>query len=250
MKKIIGRIIFLIALVGLVFSGYKLFLIWKDYQDNSNLYSSLQDLEPAAAGDFERGGFKFTGPDYDKLYGINSNFIGWISIPNTMINYPVVQPKDKADDYYLTHNFENSQNSGGAIFVEQEILHPFEDENTIIHGHHMRDGSMFAALNNYKEEDFFKNNNKIYIITKDNCYTYQIFSVYVEKANDNPYRYSFKNKDEYISYLNDLKNKSLFLSDIDNFTENDKIITLSTCSYEYEDGRCLVHAKLISKEQY
>ena len=160
----------------------------------------------------------------------------------------MVHPSEDNDEYYLTHNFEKDENSGGAIFVESAIRHPFEEENTIIHGHNMRDGSMFAGLNNFKEEDFFNNNRNIYIDTKDVSYVYEVFSVYVEKANENPYMYSFSTKEEYISFLNGLKNKSMFLANTADFTENDKIITLSTCSYEVTDGRCLVHAKLISKQ--
>lgn len=247
MKKIIGRIVLIIAIIGLVYSGYKLFLIFNDYNKNANVYNELKDYGPSVTVGLG-GNVKIDGLNFDELIKINEDFVGWITIPNTEINYPMVHPSEDNDEYYLTHNFEKDENSGGAIFVESAIRHPFEEENTIIHGHNMRDGSMFAGLNNFKEEDFFNNNRNIYIDTKDVSYVYEVFSVYVEKANENPYMYSFSTKEDYISFLNGLKNKSMFLANTVDFTENDKIITLSTCSYEVTDGRCLVHAKLISKQ--
>ena len=247
MKKIIGRVILLIAVVGLIYSGYKLFVIFNDYNKNAKSYNELKDYGPSVTVGSE-GNINIQGLNYQELAKINSHFVGWITIPNTAIDYPMVHPSEDKDDYYLTHNFEKEENSGGAIFVESAIKHPFEDENTIIHGHNMRDGSMFAELNKFKEEDFFNNNKKICINTKDISYVYEIFSVYVEAANEKPYMYNFSTKEQYVSFLNYLKNKSMFLSNIPEFTENDKIITLSTFSYEVADGRCLVHARLISKE--
>ena len=247
MKKFIGRVILLIAIVGLIYSGYKLFVIFNDYNKNAKVYNELKDYGPKVTVGSE-GNINIEGLNYEELAKINSRFVGWITIPNTEINYPMVHPEEEKDDYYLTHNFEKEENSGGAIFVESSVKHPFEDENTIIHGHHMRDGSMFADLNKFKEEDFFYSNNKVYIDTKDKSYVYEIFSVYVETANENPYKHSFYTKEQYLSFLNELKNKSIFLANISDFTENDKIITLSTCSYEVTDGRCLVHARLISSQ--
>ena len=112
----------------------------------------------------------------------------------------------------------------------------------------MKDGSMFASLNKYKEPEFIENNKKIYISTKDEVFEYEIFSVYVEEASSDPYKYSFASDEEYVNYLKGLNERSYTRIDTNEFTKDDKIITLSTCSYEVTDGRLLVHARLIGKK--
>lgn len=240
-----GNIILVIALVGFVFSGFMTIKIWREYKVNEESYKRMQNYGPTATDENIQ---KFKESDYKDLSDINADLIAWLKIPNTVIDYPIV--RNPNDEYYMTHNFEKRENDGGTIFAESVIKNPFEDENTILHGHNMRDGSMFAALNKYKEEDFFKNNNNIYISTKNVSYTYQVFSAYVEKVSSEPYKYSFPSNEDYVEFLRELKNKSMFYTDEYNLTEKDKIITLSTCSYEVTDGRLLVHARLIDKDVY
>lgn len=245
MKGIGKNIILVIALVGFIFSGFMTIKIWRGYKVNEESYKRMQNYAPTAT---EEGLPKFKESDYKDLSNINADLVAWLKIPNTVIDYPIVQNLN--DEYYLTHNFEKKENDGGTIFAESVIKNLFEDENTILHGHNMRDGSMFAELNKYKEEDFFKSNKNIYISTKNTSYIYQVFSAYVEEVSSEPYKYSFPSNEEYIGFLKELKNKSMFYSDEYDFTERDKIITLSTCSYEVNDGRLLVHARLIDKDVY
>ena len=105
--------------------------------------------------------------------------------------------------------------------------------------------TMFAQLEKYKEKEFFQNDNDIKIeVENDKVLTYKVFSVYVTDANDNYIKTNFDNKSEYKEFLDKIKNKSIYKSDI-NVDENDKIITLSTCSYEFNDARMVVHGKLL-----
>lgn len=244
--NIIRKIIFIIALVVFIGSGYKLFTIWNEYHKNEVVYDEIKEkFGPEKVVD--KGGeekYKFTQEDYDGLLAINSDFKGWIYVPNTNVDYPIVQSKD--NDYYLHHNFYNEYNDGGAIFIASEIENPFADKNTIIHGHHMNDGSMFASLKEFKDsKEFFDKNRKIYITTKDDVLVYEIFSVYYQVANTDPYKYGFASDEDYVNFLNGLKEKSLYSVDMEPFTKDDKIVTLSTCTYEVNDGRLLVHGRLI-----
>ena len=125
----------------------------------------------------------------------------------------------------------------------------FDDQNTVLFGHNMKNGTMFANLKKYKEDDFFYNNNYIEIELSNGQYLkYKVFSVYITDINDNYTKTSFEDKDEYKEFLERIKNKSIYKSDI-SVNENDKIITLSTCSYEFDDARLVVTGKLIDKEQ-
>ena len=252
-KGILIKLLLIIAIGGMVYSGYGLFNIWYEYKKNDTSYQNVRKYQPEiipATGTWADTPFKFqfTREEFESLYAINNDLIGWIVIPGTNVNYPMVQGSDS--EYYLHHNFEKQVNSGGAIFLDSEQKTPFDDKNTIIYGHHMRDGSMFGSLKNLEEQSFLDNNNKVYIATKDYQYMYQIFSIYVDNPDSDSYYYKFASDDEFISYLKKLKSKSAVNSDVNDFVAGDKIITLSTCSYEFNDARLIVHAKLISQNKY
>ena len=244
---VIRKIIFLIALIVFIFSGYKLFVIWKGYHDNKKAYDKVEQYAPEKVKSEDGEDlYKFTPEDFSKLYAVNNDLKGWIYVPKTEVNYPIVQTKD--NDYYLHHNFYKEANSGGCIFIASEYKNPFNEQNTTIHGHHMKDGSMFASLKNFEEEEFFKKNKIVYITTKTEVLKYEVFSVYVQEANNDPYLTDFTDDNDYIKYLNGLKEKSMYQREgMTDFTANDRIITLSTCNYEVNNGRLLVHARLVKE---
>lgn len=251
-KEILRRVIFYISLIVFIVCAFKLFGICKGYYDNKKSYNEVreyapQEVETPDNNQEEAPKFVFTKENYDKLLSMNEDFKGWLYIPGTNISYPLVQTDN--NDYYLHHNFEKESNSGGAIFISSNNANPFEDANTIIHGHHMRDGSMFATLMNFKEEDFAKSTS-IYVNTKDKLLEYQVFSVFYETANNDSYQNGFVSDEDYLAYVNTLKGKSLFNLEVPEFTAADKMITLSTCDYDVNDGRLLVCAKLVSIKDY
>lgn len=178
----------------------------------------------------------------NNLYNKYEDYRGWIKVDNTNIDYPIVQGKDNS--FYLDKDINKNYVSSGSIFMNY-LNNGFNDENTILFGHHMRNKTMFAQLEKYKEKEFFQNDNDIKIeVENDKVLTYKVFSVYVTDANDNYIKTNFDNKSEYKEFLDKIKNKSIYKSDI-NVDENDKIITLSTCSYEFNDARMVVHGKLL-----
>ena len=178
----------------------------------------------------------------ENLYDKYEDYRGWIKIDNTNINYPIVQGKDNS--FYLDKDINKNYLSSGSIFMNY-LNHGFNDENTVLFGHHMRNKTMFAQLKKYKEKEFFYGNNDIEIEIKDGkTLKYKVFSAYVTDSKDNYIKTNFDDKDQYKEFLEDIKNKSQYKSDID-VNENDKIITLSTCSYEFNDARMVVHGKLL-----
>ena len=178
----------------------------------------------------------------ENLYDKYEDYRGWIKIDNTNINYPIVQGKDNS--FYLDKDINKNYLSSGSIFMNY-LNHGFNDENTVLFGHHMRNKTMFAQLKKYKEKEFFYGNNDIVIeVENDKVLKYKVFSAYVTDSKDNYIKTNFDDKDQYKEFLEDIKNKSQYKSDID-VNENDKIITLSTCSYEFNDARMVVHGKLL-----
>lgn len=178
----------------------------------------------------------------ENLYDKYEDYRGWIKIDNININYPIVQGKDNS--FYLDKDINKNYLSSGSIFMNY-LNHGFNDENTVLFGHHMRNKTMFAQLKKYKEKEFFYGDNDIVIeVENDKVLKYKVFSAYVTDAKDNYIKTNFDDKDQYKEFLEDIKNKSQYKSDID-VNENDKIITLSTCSYEFNDARMVVHGKLL-----
>ena len=179
----------------------------------------------------------------ENLYDKYEDYRGWIKIDNTNINYPIVQGKDNS--FYLNKDINKNYLSSGSIFMTY-LNNRFNDENTVLFGHHMRNKTMFAQLKKYKEKEFFYGDNDIEIeVENGKVLKYKVFSAYVTDSKDNYIKTNFDDKAQYKEFLEDIKNKSQYKSDID-VNENDKIITLSTCSYEFNDARMVVHGKLLN----
>lgn len=181
--------------------------------------------------------------DFEKLNQINSSTVGWITVPGTTINYPVVQTGDNS--FYLKHSFDKSYNQSGWIFADYRNKLDGTDKNLIIYGHNRMDSSMFATLKNTQKKDWFNNKNNHYITytTPTETIVYQVFSVYTIKSETYYLTTYFKNDDTYLNFLNTLKNRSIFNFGV-NLSAEDKILTLSTCDATGK-SRMLVHAKRI-----
>ena len=169
---------------------------------------------------------------------INDEYVGWLNIEGTNINYPVVRGMD--NQKYLTTDFFNKKSDAGALFMDYRNLAQFNDRHTVIYGHYMKDGSMFHNLHLYKEESYHESHD---VITLQGLYetrTYEIFSVYIESANDYELNLDALNEN-YANYLGEIKSRSMFDYEISPSLD-DNILTLVTCSYEVDNGRMIVHA--------
>lgn len=167
------------------------------------------------------------------------NYVGWIEIENTQINYPIVKAED--NEFYLDHSYDLSKNVAGSIFMDRRNLGNQYDEHTIVYGHHMKNGSMFSDLNLYLEEDFYKTNKRISYRDLFNNHTYEVISAYYVSAND--YTLSFELNE---AVIDDFLERSLYASDYA-YNETDRFLTLSTCNYTLDNGRMIVHAVLIAE---
>jgi len=181
---------------------------------------------------------------YDELLKINDHTVGWLTLNNTEINYPVVQTVD--NDYYLNHAYDKSNNIAGWIFVDfRNDLDSF-DKNTIIYGHSGLIGNlMFTSLENVLNENWYTNQNNlnIYFSIKGKEYNYKIFSTYIIDVTSDYLNINFNSDEEYINFINLIKNRSINDFGVE-VTSNDKILTLSTC-YKNDKYRLVVHAKKI-----
>ena len=184
---------------------------------------------------------------YADIYEQNNDFVGWLRIDGTNINYPVMQSPDNPN-FYLKHSFDKEYSNYGVPYVQENCELGVAD-NTIIYGHHMNDGSMFADLCKYESEDFYREHNTIHFDTMDGFEEYEIVSVFKTVAYSNsgfPYHLFVKaetqgNFDEFIVGCNEL---NLYDTGVA-AKYGDKLITLSTCEYSRNNGRMVVVAKKV-----
>lgn len=171
---------------------------------------------------------------------INTDILAWVKIPGTAIDYPVVKGID--NDFYIDHDIYKRPARAGSIFMDFRNEGLGEDIHTILYGHNMRDGSMFKNLVSYNDEDFLLNHNIIEFHTIYEETKWEIFSVYSTETDFYYIETNFPTINDYASFLKSIKDRSFFDIDVD-VSIDDQILTLSTCSYETDDSRFVVHAK-------
>ena len=187
---------------------------------------------------------------YAKLYATNQDFVGYLSAEGVGLNLPVVQTTD--DEKYLSKNFYGQSTKYGCPFVTHFNNIETLDTNTVIFGHHMNDGTVFGALDKYKTIDGFKKAPVITFNTLYRDYKWKVIAAFITNAyekedNGFVFRYYFTSlstEERYAAYLNELMQRSLYDTGVD-VLPSDKILTLSTCSHEFEDARFVVVARLV-----
>ena len=186
--------------------------------------------------------------DFEALWEINPEAYAWITIPGTEIDYPIVQ-SETDNAYYLTHTIEREEGAEGAIFTENYNEKDFEDPNTVIYGHNMRNGSMFQGLHNYMDRAFFDENREVLIYLPDKILHYEIFAAYLYDDRHLLESFDFEKEDVFAAYLNrifSIRDMNSFIDTDMEVTAEDRIITLSTCYSNESDQRYLVQAVLVS----
>ena len=188
-------------------------------------------------------------PEFANLYRINPDIVGWIQIPGTRVDYPVMQSPDNKD-YYLKRNFHKEYTEHGSIYAREvcDIFSP--SDNITIYGHRMRDGSMFYDLEKYKQKSFWEENRYIVFNDLKERHTYEIFAVFLTTASAGKgFKYhEFVNAADvahYNEFIATCKSLSLYDTGITPRYGN-KLITLSTCEYSQTHGRLVVVARRIS----
>ncbi len=267
---IMSTLLMLIALVVFIFSGYTLYGFYQEYHKGSaeydNLESSyaadnegetedldaleddeaLQNISGKEVTTVTENGKEVTLPtmrnpiDFAELQQVNSDIVGWLRIRALDISYPVVQGED--NDFYLHRTFEKGDNFAGCLFVNCDNSRDLTDQNTIIYGHNMKNGSMFGKLKKFREEGVFDKSKYFWMFTPDFIYQYRIFSATVVDKTGLTYQ-TFYTDEEFEQWM-----KYAFeTSEVDNtgieVTKDDRVMTLSTCTGD-DATRFVVMGKL------
>lgn len=225
----------------IIINGLYILKYFNDFYSNDKLLKNVKKTYKNPRNSYKN--------KFDELVKKNSNFIGWLKINNTNIDHPVVQGND--NKFYLKKDFYKKNNNSGSIFIDykNKIISNSKnrDKNIIFYGHNMKSNTMFAELNKFTNKDFFMKNKYITFNTRTENLKFEIFSVYTTKSTENYRQINFVREKQHENFLNKTKNNSLFKKNI-SLTHNDFIITLSTCAYDFDNSRLVLHAKLIKEK--
>lgn len=188
-------------------------------------------------------------PEYQEVYKLNGDMVGWIKIEGTKVNYPVMHTPDNPN-YYLKRDFNGTYSEWGCIYMREECDINKPSDNITIYGHNMNDGSMFGALRQYNSEDFYKEHNLIFFDTLTEYHVYEIFSVFKTSANEGEgFAYhqmeDAANEKEFDDFVAQCKKLSFYDTGITP-KYGEKLICLSTCEYTLDNGRLVVAARRIN----
>ena len=181
---------------------------------------------------------------YEAFHKKYKDAAGFIQIKNTGVQYYVFQRED--NDYYLSYNRDGKKSGSGEIFVDYRCNLQTLSRHTIVYGHNMRNNSMFGSLDKFKKQSFCEANPEIDFDTLYGSYRWQIFSVQVvnvDQTGNSIIKTQFDSDEQWYRYILDCQKQSMYPIPVE-LKRDDIVLTLMTCSYEYENGRLLIHARL------
>lgn len=251
-----GRIILLvICLLIFLFSASLVVKHFVELKENRDYYEQIQNLVTDETENTEQI------PDFSSVYSMNTDTVGWIKVPNTNIDYPVVQFTN--NDYYLNHDFDKKYNYRGAIFMDYRNNPIDLDSNTIIYGHNCYDKTMFSELDQYDNLDFYKKTPVFEFSTFEKKYQWKIYAVFITNAKaeeDNDYVfnyiYPYMDGENFNGFIEEVNKRRLYVTDVD-INDDDKMLVLSTCVRNLDtknkygrtiyraDGRLVVLARAV-----
>lgn len=168
--------------------------------------------------------------DFEYLAAVNEDIMGWIEVEGTGIDYPILYDATP-NRYYLNHSHTRAYTPYGSIFVLSDNERDYSDFNTVVYGHNMLDGSMFAPLHRFEDEDFFAQNHTIVVYTADRVLCYRIFAAYMTDNLDLLKNYDYSTPEARQAYIDRIythETRALFDLEVP-VTPDDRILTLSTC---------------------
>ncbi len=231
----------IIFLSGVIYSSYKTITWKKDVEENEKIEKDIEEdikiIEPVEEEELPKYQI-----DFESLKEKNADTVAYLKVNNTNIDYVIVKGKDNS--YYLKHNFEKKWNSAGWVFADYHNKFDETDKNIVIYGHSMKNGSMFGTLRNILNKDWYKNeeNYKVVLVTENGEYSYRVFSIYSIVPEDYYINTIFKGN-QFAEFVKKIKSRSIYNFNVE-VTENDKILTLSSCTSGGKK-RVVLHAKLI-----
>ena len=258
-RSTVFTILLFVFLAIFLFSAYNIIVTLVDYRQGEQAYSALQQFvdvtptqptqpatQPTAPADPDaptepaepaKREVSYPAVDFDTLWEVNPNVVAWIYIEGTNINYPVVLGTD--NQYYVTHMINGKYNRAGSIFMDYRNQADFLDKHTILYGHNMKNDTMFADITNYRDQAYYEAHPIGVIVTPDGNFYFEVISAYVSKVSGDAWKMNFDSDTEALEWAKAGMEKSDFVSTYTP-TQKDVYLTLSTCSYEFNNARFIL----------
>lgn len=260
-KKGLRSIVTLICAAVFLFSLYKLLDINQDYQeaeelykDTANQYTTMVEAGKDPTMDFDAAEYLSRPPiqvDFTDLLKINDDIIGWIYMEDTVVNYPILQGENNF--YYLDKTYYKKYLASGSIYLDSDNDRDFSDAHSIIYGHNMKNHTMFGDLSDLRDEKVLAEHPYVDIILIDGTwYRYEICSMYRAHVDDGTYRAPLNKSSNFKPFMELIASKNMHGDseglDLPEVREDDKVLTLSTCTEDSANlERFVVHAVLIKE---
>lgn len=259
-KKVMGIVITVILTLNAIFAGVMCCRQYMDSKRSEENFNELQDMivetipeasdknditDETESTDEVEDDFLASYEKYQNLYEENNDFVGWIQIEGTKVNYPVMQSPQNPD-FYLKHSFDKSYSDYGVPYAD-EACAVDQSNNITIYGHNMKNGSMFSGIVNYADEEFYKEHPIIKFDTLHGYGEYEVIAAFRFNTNYETFRYNeFHDMDEqqFNEFIENCEDRRIY--DTGKAAKfGDDLITLSTCEYSHENGRFVVVARKI-----
>jgi sortase B len=232
-RRMAMRVI-IVCLAGIMLvSGWRVYTIIRGYLADRAVYDKISE----EAGD---------DIDFDALRKINPDVICWLYYEDTIIDYPVVQGEN--NEMYLSMLFDRTWGGCGTLFADCITEAPFRQFNTIVYGHHMKDGTMFACLKELRDSEYCAKHPKLELSTPDGKFDLEIWAFLNEPADSNIYLTNIKYEEDKQAYLDLIESLASYTTNVEVST-GDRLVMLSTCAYEFEEARYIVVCKMVPRNQ-
>ncbi|MBQ0013776.1 MAG: class B sortase [Oscillospiraceae bacterium] len=235
MKKRLYTILEVLFIALFIFSLSQLIKIGLNYRRGNQLYEGVQNKVEEVT---ENKDYHFV-VDLTELQKTNEDIVGWIKIPDTPVDYPVLQPDN--NQYYLKHTYDNIYSDFGSIFIDNYCS--MDDPNTVIYGHNTRNDAMFGSLKKYKDANYFNQHPNVYLLYGDTEKQYQIVAALTVEITDPIYKFQFSDSKEQKQWIEDIYDRAECNKPDMKFTGKEKFITLSTCTSRTKTERFVIVAK-------
>ena len=247
-KRFLDLAIVLLAGV-MLFSGYKLITISQSAKESKEQYQQLEQLIDTPVVEDTSKEYITAQQKYQSVYDANNDFVGWIYVPGTELNYPVMHTPSNPE-YYLRRDFDGKYNIHGVPFVDYRCIVD-ESDNTIIYGHNMTNGTMFSVVEDYADENFWQQHRYIGFDTMNGYGIYEVALCARIDLTTEYFNYTntinFADQDAFDSYINQIKEYVCYETDVE-ICYGDKLILLSTCETNNKDGRYIIIAKKVAED--
>jgi sortase B len=235
MMKKLSKLCVVVLAVGVLFSAWQVTSQLMEYQQGADSYDQVREIADGEESKFQ------SAIDFDALRELNSDVVAWLRCDGTVLDYPIVQTAD--NETYLHIMFDGTEYKQGCPFLDCGNSPDFSDQNSVIYGHHMKDGSMFAVISQYKEQGFYEEHPTMQLYTPTADYEVLLFAGGVFHNEDDVWRTAFSDQTQWEQWLELVQRESRFSSQVQP-VYGQRILTLSTCSYEFENAKFVLFGVL------